>query len=141
MSESCLTDCVLIEMVSPATPLSALRPTTMPGGFPRSPSPLRGCRMLRACPLSTSQLTLSLLKYSEVVKTLTKNANISKLITVECLDAVHHAVAEGKITSAAKGGMQYSIITKVGFEPPFCSKDNPETDGPCYAARGLASGE
>jgi hypothetical protein len=37
--------------------------------------------------------------------------------------------------------MQYSIITKVGFEPPFCSKDNPETDGPCYAARGLASGE
>lgn len=49
---------------------------------------------------------------AEVVKTLTKNANISKLITVECLDAVHHAVAEGKITSAAKGGMQYSIITK-----------------------------
>jgi hypothetical protein len=97
--------------------------------------------MLRACPSSTGQLTLSLLKYSEVVKTLTKNANISKLITVECLDAVHHAVTEGKITSAAKGGMQYSIITKVGFVPPFCSKDNPETDGSCCAARGLASGE
>jgi hypothetical protein len=97
--------------------------------------------MLRACPFSTSQLTLSLLKYSEVVKTLTKNANISKLITVECLDAVHHAVAEGKITSAAKGGMQYSIITKVGSTPPSCSEEGPDSDYLCFAARGLASGE
>jgi len=44
---------------------------------------------------------------------LTKNADISKLITIKCLDAVHQAVAEGSITSSAKGGMQYSIITKV----------------------------
>lgn len=82
----------------------------MPGGFRKSPLPSRKLinRPGYTC-ISHDQL---LCRYSEVVKTLTKNANISKLITVECLDAVHHAVAEGKITSAAKGGMQYSIITK-----------------------------
>lgn len=140
MYESCLTDCVLIEMISQLRPYLHFDRLRCLEGFRRA---RHRCVSVACCALAhfaQSQLTLSLLKYSEVVKTLTKNANISKLITVECLDAVHHAVAEGKITSAAKGGMQYSIITRVGFIPPF-SKDNPETDGPCYTARGLASGE
>ena len=48
----------------------------------------------------------------QVIKTLTTNAHLSKKVASEILASVSDIVDRGDVLTAAKGGMQFSVISK-----------------------------
>jgi 5'-methylthioadenosine phosphorylase len=54
---------------------------------------------------------------AEVMATLHANAEASKIVTEAILAEAHEAVSSGKVLSAAKGAMEYSIVTKKSLWP------------------------